>query len=125
MSGSCRRRRKLAVERGQVKEGRSEPRRGRQLAALKPPEFLLDDCKQWFETAVNSLPNGPVEYKLIIVAIDISGAGHSLPANMRMTRFQFGRQSSRSFGYNLEAARHGIDGATIYEKLIDRCPADA
>lgn len=94
------------------------------LAALKPAKFLLDDGEQRFETAVDGVPHGTVEYQLVIVAIDIPGAGHSLPSDVRMTRFHLGRQSSRSFRYNFKAARHGIDGAAIHKKLIDRCSAD-
>ncbi len=71
MNCSCYSGGKLAAERVRVKESPSGATASSVLAALKPAEFLLDDGEQWFEAAVNGIPNGPVEYKLIVVAIDV------------------------------------------------------
>jgi hypothetical protein len=70
---------------------------------------------------VYGVPNGLVEYQLIVMAIDVSGARHSLPSDVRVTRLEFGRQPARRLGYNFEATRDGINGATICKELVNGC----
>jgi len=33
------------------------------------------------------VPNGLIDYEFVVMAIDVSGAGHTLPSNMGMPTF--------------------------------------
>src|ERR1700734_1675767 len=94
------------------------------LTAGQTAKLLLDYAKQGFEAFVYGVPNGLVEYQLIIVAVDVAGSGHALPPNLRMSGFQFGRQPPRGFGYDFKATCHSVDHTTICKELVNGCLSD-
>src|ERR1700723_2888542 len=89
------------------------------LAAGQTAKLLLDNTEQRFEAFVHGVPNGLVEYQLIIVAVDVPGSGHALPSNLRMSGFQFGRQPPRGLGYDFKATCHSVNRATICKELVN------
>src|SRR5271170_3767432 len=89
------------------------------LAAALTAKFLLDNGTQGFEAFVYGVPNGLVEYQLIIMAVDVPGSGHTLPSNLRMSGFHFGRQPSRGLGYDFKATCNCVDRTAICKELVN------
>ena len=63
-------------------------------------------------------PHKAMRDLLVIVPVDVAGAGHLAPGDSRMTRLHFGRQAARGFRDDLEAARDCVKRPRIRQEAF-------
>ena len=69
------------------------------------PELLFDRGAQWRQSELNGVPYARRRYILIIVAVDVSGAGHLPPSNTGVSCLEPLGEAARGFGNDLQATR--------------------
>ena len=75
------------------------------VADSSKPELLFDRGAQWRQSELNGVPYTRRRYILIIVAVDVSGAGHLPPSNTGVSCLEPLGEAARGFGNDLQATR--------------------
>src|ERR1700690_177188 len=67
---------------------------------------------------MDGAPYKAMRHVLVIVPVDVAGAGHFAPRDVGMARLHFGRQAARRFRDDLKATRDSVKRSHIRQEAL-------